>query len=171
MFALLEKQTQSLRRYHPKAQMWMSPQGFNKEWMDEFYALMKGEPAWLTGIVFGPQIRVSLPEPRAAIPAKYPIRRYPDITHSLQSQYPVPDWDPVYAFTEGREGINPRPLGEATIFRFLQSYAIGFLTCSEGCNDDVNKFVWSGLGWNPEANVVDILREYSNWTNPGPGGS
>jgi hypothetical protein len=163
MFALLEKQTQSLRRYHPKAQMWMSPQGFNKEWMDEFYGLMKGEPAWLTGIVFGPQIRVSLPELRAAIPAKYPIRRYPDITHSLQSQYPVPDWDTVYAFTEGREGINPRPLGEATIFRFLQSYAIGFLTYSEGCNDDVNKFVWSGLGWNPEANVVDLLREYSRY--------
>ncbi len=163
MFALLEKQAQSLHRFHPKAQMWMSPQGFNKEWMDEFYGLMKNEPAWLTGIVFGPQIRVSLPELRAAIPAKYPIRRYPDITHSVQSQYPVPDWDTAYAFTEQREVINPRPLGQAAIFRLLQSYAVGFLTYSEGCNDDVNKFVWSGLGWNPEADVVDILREYSRY--------
>ncbi len=163
MFALLEKQTQSLRRYHPKAQMWMSPQGFNQEWMDEFYGLMKREPAWLSGIVFGPQIRVSLPELRAAIPKKYPIRRYPDITHSVQSQYPVPDWDTAYALTEGREGVNPRPLGEAVIFRALESYAMGFLTYSEGCNDDVNKIVWSGLGWNPKADVVDILREYSRY--------
>lgn len=163
LFTLLEKQTRSLKRYHPKAQMWMSPQGFNKEWMDEFIALMKSEPPWLTGIVFGPQIRVSLPELREAIPAKYPIRLYPDITHSLQSQYPVPDWDTAFALTEGREGINPRPLGEAAIFRFYQSHAMGFLTYSEGSNDDVNKFIWSSLGWNPETNVLDILREYSRY--------
>src|SRR5262249_9100750 len=40
LFALLEKATQVLRRHHPKAQMWMSPQSFNREWMDEFYQLM-----------------------------------------------------------------------------------------------------------------------------------
>src|SRR5205823_4831097 len=36
LMALLEKQTANLRKYHPKAQMWMSPQGFTAEWMDEF---------------------------------------------------------------------------------------------------------------------------------------
>ncbi len=163
LFALLEKQAQSLHRYHPKAQMWMSPQGFSEQWMDEFYGLMKNEPQWLAGVVFGPQVRVSLPELRAAIPARYPIRRYPDITHSLQSQYPVPDWDTAYALTEGREGINPRPFEEAAIFRLYQSHAIGFLTYSEGCNDDVNKIVWSCLGWNPEEDVAEILREYSRY--------
>ena len=30
LMALLEKQTANLHRYHPKAQMWVSPQGFNK---------------------------------------------------------------------------------------------------------------------------------------------
>ena len=163
MFELLEKQTRSLHRFHPKAQMWMSPQGFDKEWMDEFLALMRNEPSWLAGIVFGPQVRMSLPALRAAIPAKYPIRLYPDITHSLQCQYPVPDWDTAFALTEGREGINPRPFGEAVIFRAYQSYAVGFLTYSEGCNDDVNKFIWSALGWNPEADVVEVLREYSRY--------
>ena len=163
MFALLEKQTENLHRYHPKAQMWMSPQGFNKEWMDEFYGLMKLEPKWLSGIVFGPQIRVSYKELREKTPRKYPIRFYPDITHSIQSQYPVPDWDTAYALTEGREGPNPRPVTEAQIFRLNQDYGIGFLTYSEGCNDDVNKFIWSGLGWNPQANVVDILREFSRY--------
>ncbi|MPY90262.1 MAG: hypothetical protein GEU99_20350 [Luteitalea sp.] len=163
LFALLEQATKVLHQSHPEAQMWMSPQSFNQEWMEEFYQLMQQEPAWLTGIVFGPQVRVSLPELRAAVPERYPIRRYPDITHSLHSQYPVPDWDTAYALTEGREGINPRPLGQAVIFRTLQSYATGFLTYSEGCNDDVNKFVWSGLGWDPDAEVLEILRQYSRF--------
>ena len=35
-------------------------------------------------------------------------------------------------------------------FRGLQPFAdAGFLTYSEGCNDDVNKAVWSALGWDP----------------------
>ena len=56
-----------------------------------------------------------------------------------------------------------RPVGEATIFRHYQTYSNGFVTYSEGCNDDVNKFVWSGLGWNPDADVKDILRDYSRF--------
>src|SRR5262249_5772095 len=40
---------------------------------------------------------------------------------------------------------------------------IGFITYSEGCNDDVNKFIWSALGWDPDANVADVLRQYSRY--------
>src|SRR3989454_623948 len=96
LMALLEKQTANLHRFHPKAQMWASPQSFPKEWMDEFLELMRAEPFWLSGIVYGPQTRMALPQTRAAIPKKYPIRRYPDITHSLRCQYPVPDWDVAF---------------------------------------------------------------------------
>ena len=164
LMALLEREARVLRQYHPKAQMWVSPQGFNQEWLDQFLNILTDEqPVWLSGVVFGPQIRISLPELRAKVPKRYPIRHYPDITHSLQSQYPVPDWDVAYAVTESREVINPRPIDEASIFRRLQPYTIGFLTYSEGCNDDVNKFVWSALGWNPEASVSDILRQYSRY--------
>jgi hypothetical protein len=164
LMALLEKQTENLHRYHPKAQMWVSPQGFTREWLDEFYAILqKEQPAWLSGVVYGPQVRVSLPQLRAAVPTKYPIRRYPDITHSLRCQYPVPDWDLAYALTEAREVINPRPRGEAAIFRALKDQAIGFITYSEGCNDDVNKIVWSSLGWDPNTKVIDILRQYSQY--------
>jgi hypothetical protein len=163
LLALLEKQTASLHRFHPKAEMWMSPQSFSKEWMDEFYAILDGQPAWLSGIVFGPQVRGSIDELRERVPKRYPVRFYPDITHSMHSEFPVPDWDFAFATTEGREGINPRPLGEAAIFRRYQAASKGFVTYSEGCNDDVNKFVWSGLGWNPDANVKDILRDYSRF--------
>ena len=91
--------------------------------MDEFYGILKTEPAWLTGVVFGPQVRDSLPVLRANVPARYRIRHYPDITHSLRSQYPVQDWDIAHALTSQREQINPRPEDEATIFRALMPYA------------------------------------------------
>jgi len=163
LFTLLEKQTALLKKYHPNAQMWLSPQGFTSEWMEEFYGLMRKNPEWLSGLVFGPQVRTSLPELRARIPKQYPIRHYPDITHSRQCQYPVPDWDLAHAITSAREPINPRPLGQATIFRVLQPHTVGFITYSEGCNDDVNKAVWSGLGWNPGAQVIDILRDFGRY--------
>jgi hypothetical protein len=163
LLTLLEKQTASLHRYHPKAQMWMSPQGFTKEWMDEFYGLMRAEPRWLSGIVFGPQVRDSISDLRKNIPAKYPIRRYPDITHSLRAEFSVPDWDLAHALTSEREQINPRPIDETLIFRAFQKYAIGFITYSEGNNDDVNKFLWSGLGWNPDADPHEILRQYARY--------
>ena len=76
--------------------------------MDEFYDLIRKEPPWLSGVVYGPQVRVPLPKLRAAVPKKIPIRDYPDITHSLRCQYPVPDWDVAFALTEGREVCNRR---------------------------------------------------------------
>jgi len=160
LMPLLEKQAENLRRYHPKAQMWVSPQSFSREWYDEFLAIMETEPPWLAGVVFGPQVRVSLPELKKAIPAKYPVRDYPDITHSLRCQYPVPDWDVAFSLTEGREVINPRPRDQSAIFHAFADQTIGFITYSEGCNDDVNKFIWSALGWDPEANVLDALRDF-----------
>ncbi len=42
--ALLEKQTEVLHKYHPQAQMWMSPQSFNHSWLEEFFEIMRGEP-------------------------------------------------------------------------------------------------------------------------------
>jgi hypothetical protein len=163
LMALLEKQTANLRRYHPKAQMWVAPQSFGKTWMKEFMDIVKREPTWLGGIAYGPQTAMSLPDMRAAIPKKYPIRHYPDITHSLIAQYPVIDWDVAFARTQAREVINPRPVDQAHIFRTLQPLTVGFIAYSEGCNDDVNKIVWSGLGWNQNADVMEILRDYSRY--------
>ena len=106
---------------------------------------------------------MSLPQLREAIPAS--AIRFATIPTSRTAgsasiRCPIGTWR-----TRSPEprGINPRPLGEATIFRLLQPYTIGFLTYSEGCNDDVNKAVWSGLGWNPDAQVIDILREFGRY--------
>jgi hypothetical protein len=162
---LLEKQKVGLRKYHPKAQMWVSPQSFTADWMEEFFSIVSTAEtkSWLDGVVVGPQSRLTLQEMRRRLPAQYPIRFYPDITHSTGCQFPVPDWDVAYALTEGRETINPRPLGEANILRQFLPETIGFITYSEGCNDDLNKFVWSGLGWDPQRSVIDVLRDFSHY--------
>ena len=65
--------------------------------------------------------------------------------------------------TEAREAINPRPEDEARIFRMFAPSTNGFITYSEGCNDDVNKIVWSALGWNPEAKIDEILAQYGRY--------
>ena len=69
LMALLEKQTANLKRFHPDAQMWVSPQSFSQAWLDEFLTILRTEPTWLIGVVYGPQVRVSLPELRKAVPA------------------------------------------------------------------------------------------------------
>jgi hypothetical protein len=167
LMSFLSKQKKRLNRHHPNAQVWMSPQGFGwkkggEGWLQDFYDILNNEePAWLDGVVFGPAVAASLPKLREAVPARFPIRRYPDITHSGGGQYEVEDWDDAYRGTLGREPINPRPYAYADIYRKLDEYAIGFITYSEGCNDDVNKIIWSSLGWDPEAKVEDILTEYS----------
>lgn len=163
MFRLLERQTAALRKNHPNATMWMSPQGFTTEWMEKFYGLMDKQPAWLTGIVIGPQNRDSIATVRKRIPARYRIRRYPDITHTIRAEFPVPDWDLAHARTSEREPINPRPTDQAAIFRKWVGTAPDFITYSEGNNDDVNKIVWSALGWNPKADVEGVLREYGRY--------
>ena len=159
----MDKQKQELRKFHPKGQMWMSPQNFDATWFAEYLDLMKGEPKWLDGVVYGPWTRITIQQLRAKIPARYPIRYYPDLTHTIHAEFPVPEWDVAYAVTEARESINPRPTDYQKVFHHMMPSSMGFLTYSEGVNDDMNKFVWSGLGWDPDQDVSQILREWARW--------
>jgi hypothetical protein len=163
LFEWSEKVYQILNKYHPNAKIWLSPQCFRptRKWLDDFYSNVRREPEWLGGIVFGPWIKTPLPELRKIIPDKYPIRHYPDITHSLHCQYPVKDWDLAFAITLGRECINPRPRAEKHIHNLFAPHTVGSISYSEGINDDVNKFVWSDQDWNPETPVIETLRDYA----------
>lgn len=163
LFPFLARVAEVLHRSHPHAGVWVSAQGFNADQMRRFYALVAARPPWLTGIVVGPQSRDGLEVQRAHIPRQIPIRFYPDIAHSMHSQLPVPEWDVAYALTEGREVINPRPLAETAIFHHYAPYMSGFVTYSEGVNDDVNKFIWSALGWSAQTNTKATLREYARY--------
>jgi hypothetical protein len=75
----------------------------------------------------------------------------------------VPNWDKAFNDTLGRECINPRPRGFAQIFQQVRPHTRGFITYSEGCNDDFNKVLWSCLGWDPAMPVEAITREYSRY--------
>jgi len=158
-----------LDRYHPGATVWSSVQNYDDKsrsmgWTKAFYdKLRSGQADWLGGVVFGPATETTIEKMRKAVPARFPIRRYPDITHSKNCQYEVRGWDNALENTLGREPINPRPRAFAKIFRKYQQYAIGFISYSEGCNDDLNKVVWSCLGWDPDMKVDDILVEYSRY--------
>jgi hypothetical protein len=164
LFPMVARQAEQLQRLHPGAKVWISPQGFRGEWMRDFHALLHEGQPWLEGIVYAPQQSERIEEFRARIPTRYKLRLYPDITHALACQYPVPDWDFALASTLHREPIMPRPLDQAAIFRRVQPVAEhGFLTYSEGCTDDVNKFIWSALGWDPGADVGGILRDYGRF--------
>jgi hypothetical protein len=163
LFALLEKETERLHRYHPQATVWVSPQGFNPVWMQEFLDLLRTDPKWLTGVSYAPGIRLTIDGFRKVIPARYPIRLYPDITHAVWGQYTVPDWDMAFAITQGREIYSPRPVDETVIFHHTAPYVIGSIGYSEGVNDDLNKMLWSTLGWNPNADIKQFLREFARY--------
>jgi len=165
LFNWLGKVAVVLHKYHPNAKIWVSPQVFkpSKEWYNKFYNNVNRQYEWFGGIVYGPWIKTPLPEVKKLINPSVKIRLYPDITHSLSCQYPVPDWDISYAMTLGRECINPRPEDEKYIHNLYAGLAMGSISYSEGTNDDVNKFVWSGQDWNPSTPVIETLRDYARY--------
>ena len=165
LFAWGERVAQILQKYHPKAKVWISPQVFkpSDDWISTFFAHVAREPKWLGGLVHGPWVKPTIREMRKMTPSKYPIRNYPDITHSVRCQYPIHDLDTAFAKSLARECINPRPSQEKWIHNLYKDFFIGSLSYSEGINDDVNKFVWSGQDWNPDTPVIETLRDYARF--------
>jgi hypothetical protein len=156
-------QSEILKKHHPDAELWISGQIFDATpaWQGAFFKELGKEPEWLGGLCHGPWVKGNVTEFRASVPSRYPIRRYPDITHSLSCQYPVRDWDPAWASTHGRECYNPRPMDQKIIHNAYKESAIGSLSYSEGINDDVNKFVWSDQDWDSNTPVRETLRDYA----------
>jgi hypothetical protein len=165
LFEWLKKEAVVLRKYHPDAKIWVSPQGFNtdQKWFDSFFEQVNRQYPWFGGVVFGPWVKIPIRRLRQLVNPSIPIRQYPDITHSLSCQYPIPQWDLAWAQTLGRECINPRPDDEKTIQNATEKYCIGSISYSEGTNDDLNKFVWTGQDWNPETPVIETLRDYARF--------
>jgi len=161
VFPYLEDLSRILAKHHPRAKIWLSMQGFEKEAVDYVYDwINEHRPTWLGGLAGGPS-SPPIPETRSRLPKEYGLRDYPDITHTVRCQYPVPWWDPTYALTLGREPVNPRPLAYKEIIDHLGSYTSGFISYSDGIHDDVNKAIWSALSWQPDARSRDILLEYA----------
>ncbi len=163
LFPVVAREAEILHRYHPGAPIWISAQGFDQERYASFYRLLDEQLVWLTGVFFGPQSRNSFETQRKRIPARYAMQFYPDIAHTTHAQFPVPEWDPIWALTEGREPICPRPEAFSAIYRHYARLHSGFYTYSEGVNDDINKIVFTELGWSASTPVDRILTEYARY--------
>jgi len=161
LLPFLEGLGERLMARHPDARVWLSLQWFNDAQIDEIYRYIdERKPSWLGGLVVGPS-SPPIPETRRRLPANYKLRHYPDITHTVRCQHPVPWWDPAFSLTLGRECPNPRPVYYAYLHNWLAPYTDGFLTYSDGIHDDVNKVIWSARGWDPQVDVQEVLREYA----------
>ena len=159
----LEDLARLLTRYHPKSKVWLSMQGYNQRQVDYVHAWIERQlPEWFGGLVAGPS-SPPIPQTRARLPRRYGLRDYPDITHTVRCQYPVPWWDPAYSFTLGREAPNPRPEFYRRVHNWLVAHDDGFISYSDGVHDDVNKAVWSRLGWAPDASARAILIDYARF--------
>jgi len=164
MFVETGRFAEQARKIHPNLGVWVSNQGFGPELNNWFFDyLQREQPDWVTGVVYGAWSRILLDEQRARVPRQYPIRRYADIGHCVRGQYPVPGWDRALARTLGREPFAPRPKGHARIHNLFDEYADGFVTYSDGVGDDVNKFVWTALGWNPDRDLDNIMLDYARF--------
>lgn len=152
-----------LKKYHPKAGVWLSLQKFNNEEVDYFYRYIdENRPEWFAGVVSGPG-SPDMAETRYRLPKQYKHRSYPDVTHNVRCQFPVTGWDQAFALTEGREMCNPRPIYYSKIHNRFAPFTDGFISYSDGSHDDVNKAVWSQMGWDPEKPVQQVLEEYARF--------
>jgi len=159
----LEDLSELLQQYHPNAGVWVSLQGFNKEKTTYFFDyLQANSPDWLKGVVYGPSSPPIALE-RELLPEKYMHRFYPDITHTVRCHYPVDNWDQAFALTLGREPCNPQPEMYTRLFQRDSPYTDGFITYSDGTHDDVNKVIWSQLGWGPMKAPEAIIAEYTRF--------
>jgi hypothetical protein len=98
---------------------------------------------------------------RARLDPRYRLRDYPDISHTVRSQFPVPNWDPAFALTLGREPVNPRPVFYARLHDREAPSTDGFITYSDGVTDDVNKVVLTRKAWDPAEDPRTILTGYT----------
>ncbi len=156
-----------LKKLHPNAQMHPSAQAPHsyKDWGDALIKELNKEPDEIDALIMGPNHAFPMHELRKKTPAKYPLRFYPDITHNLRCEYPVnfleDDWHFALCNTLSRESVNPRPTELRTLHRIFAPYTVGSVSYSEGAHDDVNKMIWSALEWDKDADLREILLDYS----------
>lgn len=104
--------SQVLRQSHPSSGVWVSAQELSSVDMELFWANVSqavGE-GFLAGVVYGPHVRVPFTEfVRRANAAGADVRQYPDITHTLSDQFPLPRWDAAWSLTHGRQTVCPLP--------------------------------------------------------------
>jgi len=190
---LVKEQYNIVKKYHPNCKVWLSQQGLTSsetrylaEWLNH------EKPEWIEAVAYGPFSEVmtfedplsksedalsslehyeydgSISGPvnrlRALLPGQYQLILYPDEAHVSDCQYPVMGIDPIVEYVWGREdGPAPRPREMKNLHKYTCGPSNGSIPYSEGNTDDLNKFVWSVLSWNPHQSAEEITYEYVKW--------
>jgi hypothetical protein len=157
-----------LREKHPSASVWVSAQELSEQDLEAFVRNVTSSHIrkFLTGVVYGPHVRVPLTRFVAMLGPSVPVRQYPDICHTISCQFPVPAWHSAWVFTHGRQAINPmaRMMANVVMRRSNGSTpTIGVGAYSEGLNDDLNKCVFSALGEDSRITVDDAVAQYARF--------
>lgn len=165
LFSFAEKISNLLRKYHPQANIRLTLQAFHQsdEWVNRFFYHVNNRPPWLKGLTISPWLKIAPTQFRKMIATELEIHHYPDITHNLNCQYPVPNWDLAFAIGLGREAINPRPKAQKRIHNLVAPFVVGSIGYSEGIHDDLNKFIWLDQDWNPDATTEETVKDYANF--------
>ncbi len=159
-----KKYSRILKSIHPEAKVYpsaQSPEGPFGEWAETFMRGMNKCPEEIDGVVTGPNWAYPIELLRELLPERYPIRFYPDITHNLRCEHPVPNWHFALANALSRESCNPRMSFYRELHKEVDPYCIGSVSYSEGVHDDINKMYWGALDYSGDADIPEFAREYS----------
>jgi hypothetical protein len=187
--ALAEEIATLLRRYHPDAEVWLSNQQLSVaenrlllRYLDE------DRPTWVQALHYGPSgdeaspylrpgevnwdwhtypgfgtVNRYLAHLRAALPARYALVLYPDLTHYIQSQFGLEGADPAVVRFHGRDAYFVRAEGYRRVFERVGPLISGSSGYTEGIYDDVQKALWAQWLWRPERSAAEALETYARW--------
>ena len=166
-FPHMERVLPLIMKGNPGVKWWYSNQCLEdhaKDYDDYIFSyLRQNEPSWLYGMVYGPWTKRGIEDIRHDLPSQYEIRHFPEICHPRWCQYPVPEWDRIFAVVWPRnQSIYAMPSMMRDIYLATRENTIGALPYNHtGTYNDLNKFVWTYAGWDPEASSDEILRAYA----------
>jgi hypothetical protein len=166
-FPHMERVLPLIMKGNPGVKWWYSNQCLDdhaKDYDDYIFSyLQKNEPPWLYGMVYGPWTKRGIKDIRNDLPSQYQIRHFPEICHPRWCQYPVPEWDRIFAVVWPRnQSIYAMPTMMRDIYLATRENTVGALPYNHtGTYNDLNKFVWTYAGWDPEASINEILNAYA----------
>jgi hypothetical protein len=120
LWPAIQDTSKLLRQYHSGGGVWVSAQELSSDGMEAFWRNVSASTkvGLLSGVVYGPHVRVPLTEyVRRATIAGAAVRQYPDITHTLSDQFPLPHWHAAWSLTHGRQTVCPLPKWSEHIIR------------------------------------------------------
>ena len=150
-----------------KISIWVSAQAPHNqpEWGAEFLEQLSFAEEFIDGVIYGPNHAMSLDALFKAVGGRFPMRFYPDVTHSVRCEYPVHykvnDWHYTFASCFGRESVDPRPKEYASLYEETKKYFCGSVSYSDGIHDDVNKVIFSALDFDSSQTAETVLNDYA----------